>query len=83
MRFRSSELAQEAIEQRVCRAVATTVEVERRHAQVKRSSEARKVMHIAAASRNTILRRLQARSAATGAAIKAAEAEKRKAIYAR
>ena len=78
VRFLSSEHVQEAIEQFLCSAVATTLEVERRHAQAKRCIEARKVAHIAAASRNAMLRRLQARSAATSAAIKAAEAEKTK-----
>ena len=75
VRFLSAERVQMAIGQFLCSAVATALEMERRHAQVKRSNEARKVVHIAAASRNTMLRRIQARSAAKGAAIKAAQAE--------
>ena len=83
MRCLSSEHVQEAIAQFVGSAVTTSLEVERRHAQVKRANEARTVARISATSRNCILRRLQARSAATGAAIKAAPAEKRKASFTR
>ena len=81
MRFLSSERVQEALELFVCSAVTTTLEVERRHAQVKRCSEARQVMHIAAASRNAMLRRTHARYAAKGAAITIAAAEKRKVTF--
>ena len=81
VRFLSSERVQEALELFLCSAVTTTLEVERRHAQVKRCNEARKVMHIAAASRNAMLRRMQARYAAKGAAITIAATEKRKITF--
>ena len=68
VRFLTSERVQVALELFVCSAVTPTLEVERRHAQVKRCNEAREVMHLARASRNTMLRRLQARSATAGAA---------------
>ena len=83
VRFLSEERVQEALELFLCSAVATTLEVERRHAQVKRCNEARKVMHVAAASRNAMLRRVQARSAAKGAAINIAADEKRKTAFVR
>ena len=83
MRFLCSERAQEATEQFVCSAATTSLEDWRRHAKAKRNNEARKVLRIAGASRNCILRRLQARSAATGAAIQVAQAEKRKASFTR
>jgi hypothetical protein len=81
VRFLSSERVQEALELFLRSAVATTLEVERRHAQVKRCNEARKVMHIAAASRNAMLRRMQARYAAKGAAITIAATEKRRVTF--
>jgi hypothetical protein len=77
VRFLSEERVHEALELFLCSAVAKTLEVEGRHAQVKRCNEARSVTHVAAASRNAMLRRVQARSAAKGAAINIAADEKR------
>ena len=77
-RFLASASTQEALELLLNSLMTTTLEVERRHAQVKRL-ETSKLTHVASASRNAILRRCQARLARLRAVLAAARAEGRRA----
>jgi len=76
--FLAAATTQEAIELFLLSMMTTTLEVERRHAQVKRL-ETSKLTHVASASRNAILRRYQARVARLRDALAKARAEERRA----
>ena len=78
VRFLASASTQEALELLLNSLMTTTLEVERRHAQVKRL-ETSKLTHVASASRNAILRRYQARLARLRAVLATARAEGRRA----
>jgi hypothetical protein len=76
--FLAATATQEAIELFLTCTMTTTLEVERRHAQVKRL-ETSKLTRVASASRNAILRRYQARLARLRDALAKARAEERRA----
>jgi hypothetical protein len=72
--FFASARVQTALEELFQGATATSLDVERRHAQAKRWERSR-LTHVANASRNAILTRYQRVRAATGAAVHAANLE--------
>ena len=78
--FMQSARVQQALDLFLRSATSSTLEVERRHAQAKRS-EQRRLLHLASASRTGILRRFLATNAASSAQIQAAQKELRRARH--
>ena len=77
--FMTSDRVQSILQLFLESAAATTLEVERRHAQAKRSEQSR-VIHMASASRNCLLRRFLAGAAAASAARREADGQLQRAL---